>query len=321
MIRPPVKNFGILPTGELVAHCFVFVLFGVLPLIMFLVQFVTGVPLKETATLRVVVGVIIVGRYAWTVFSTPGGLRTIWEVSKRRRYIHKSLNRHFKEKYGLKVVNVDAVLTGDNLTLKGRRNPPEDAFMLGWEYVEAAATGEGLDSPLAETIFLVQPSVNGKAMELPLRQGAEEDRATFSSHENLPAVPTLGETETGIKTMISGIIQSLPSGHATLRCIAPDGSEIGVESEMTVEVETDSRLSYSLKEFQTLVESVLFNVRLADATMVVCIVEKATGKKYICGHIVQNTGYSDVPVETLKTITDEDDFKEFIFVKNAKEMH
>jgi len=328
MLKHPKKNFGLLPSNETLAHLFIAVFICLIPSLFVIIQIIIGQEVTSQQMTGLVPRLLVLGLYCWLLYAIPGGWRTLWDVSRRRRYIQRVLTRHFRKRYGVKMVvhgdRADAVFMGRAIRLKGRK-APTDTLVFGWHNVEAIARGESLETPLEDNVYLVQMAQDSTAREIPLKDKDDSHRQVFvprnANHPNPLPVPALNETEEGIKAMISNIIQSLPAGESTVRCIAPASSEMGVESEMRVTVDWDENLSYSLKEMHSLVESTLFNVRLSDSAMVICIVEASTGKKYICGHLVRNAGYSDVPADTLRSISNAEDLPDFIFVKNAKEMH
>lgn len=319
MLQPPRKNFGYIPSTGLLAHIAVFLLGCIVPLSFTLYSALTGKDIASMEALLTGIRLVITVLYVSLLFLL--GPRNLWETSKRQRYVTKHLMPFLHRKYGIRKDSLrgksSELLSGQPVFFPARKDSPVELMLVGWESIATAAEDGTPIKNLGDKVHVLQSAGPGIMREIPVIGGDEKDRVVLQSE----TVPSLDDTETGIRTMIAKAIQEIPHGHSRLQCLAPaNGAISGVEYVFEI-VHNDEELRYSPKSFEALVEAILFNVRMAGSALVVSLVNAESGVDYICGQIVQNAGYSDISVETLKEISSESDTDGLVFVKNIKEMH
>lgn len=324
MLKNPRKNFGIVPASPGIGFTlsvFFIIFYLVLPLIANTANYLLGDTVTPSEGFGNGVRLGILFMLIWTVQLSKGRIQEAYIVYKRVRYIKKDLMPFLRYKYNVELDrSLDNALNiiGDGpLSVRGM-GPQETLRFMGWEDIEKAAQGEGLLSPLGDSVYLVLQMADLSRKELAVTGKDNDEREIFRPvEEPLP----LEEIEEGIQTMISSIIHGLPAGESSLKCLSAGNSEIeGVEGDFIVRTDIDGSVSYSLEKYNSLVEAALFNVRMTGNSMIVSVAQTHSDKTFICAQIIKDNGYIEVPPSDLKRITQSEETEGFVFVKNVKEM-
>lgn len=325
MLKNPKKNFGAMPTGNFLAGLFLVAAFLVIPFIVTCVKVFTGVAISETEAFGTGARLVFLILYAAIFLKKDKGDIGFYAVSKRTRYITKSLIPFLNKKYGVKInAKESKMLTrlalGGAIDVRKDTKPLADVHFMGWDEIEkVAASGEKNDD-LGNLVYLVTEEEDGSLQEIVPAGHKDGDPITVY---RMPHVHTsLEETETGVKNMVFDIISSLPVSETVIRCIAPSNSDLpGVDSELRVSVDPGGVVNYSNEELKTIVENTVFNVRMSDTGLVVSLINTPDGKTYVSGRLVSNDSYSDVAGESLRNMAKAEESESMIFLDDLKSIH
>lgn len=322
MLKNPKRNFGWLPSGEFIAHIAFCLLFFVLPLTAFLARAITNTPIETHEAFYA--GFSLTMLLLWLYVSKRDSKDdlSLYSISKRERYIKNTLIPFLSQKYGI-TIHAKNRIALTRLALSGHVNatrgtePLENIHFMGWDEIEEAAKARETIADLGSKVYLVQAKDDGSLLEIPPVGTKEDDLLTiYKPQQNLP---TLEETEFGIKNMIFDIISALPTSETVIRGVAPSNTEFpGVDSELRVSVDTEGRCSYSSQELKALAEDVVFNVRLNETALVVSLINTPKGTTYVSGRLVSNEGYEDVSSNDLKHMAKTEESETIIFLDDIK---
>lgn len=326
MLKNPKKNFGIIPTGNFLAGVILVMAFLVIPFILTSIKAITGAEIGTLEAFTTGARLIFLILYASILWKKDKDSLGIYDISKRTRYVQKTLIPFLNRKYGVKInaksqQTLTRVALGGHIEAQKDNTLLDDLHFMGWEEIEKiASTGEKNDE-LGNLVYLVTDhDEDGSLREIfPVGFKDGDQLTVYRSPQN---IPTLAETETGVKNMVFDIISSLPVSETVIRCIAPSSNELpSVDAELRVSVDPGGAVSYSNEELKNIIESTVFNVRMSDTGMVVCLINTPDGKTYVSGRLVSNESYSDVAAESLRHMAKAEDTESMIFLDDLKSIH
>lgn len=317
-----------MPTGNFLAGVILVMAFLVIPFITTCIKLLTGVEIGTTEAFASGARVFFLILFASIFWNRDKDGLGIYTISKRLRYVQKTLIPFLNRKYGVKIkASEGQALTrlalGGHIAATTSSKPAEaieDLHFMGWEEIEKVAeTGQPNDD-LGNLVYLVTDTEEGSLEEIkPVGYQEGDPIVVFRTPQ---PVTSLAETETGIKNMLFDIISSLPVSETVIRSIAPSSEELpGVDSELRVSVDPGGAVSYSNEELKNVIESTVFNVRMSDTGLVVSLINTPDGKTYVSGRLVSNDSYSDVAGESLRHMAKAEDNESMIFLDDLKSIH
>lgn len=325
MLKNPKKNFGIMPTGNFLAGVILVMGFLVIPFFVTCIKAATGAEITSIDAFATGARLVFLVLFASILHKRDKDSYGLYAISKRIRYIQKTLIPFLNRKYGVKIKASDSQMltrlaVGGHIAAIKNGRGVDDLHFMGWEEIEnVAKTGEANDD-LGNLVYLVTDAEDGSLQEMePVGYKEGDPIVVYRTPE--ARIP-LAETETGIKNMIFDIISSLPVSHTVIRSCVPSDDEMpGVEAELRVSVEPGGIVSYSNDELKTMIESTVFNVRMSSTGLVVSLINTPDGKTYVSGRLVSNDNYSDISGKSLRHMTKAEDTESIIFLDDLKSIH
>lgn len=325
MLKNPKKHFGIMPTGNFIAGAILFMGFLLIPLATTGVKLFTGASIDSFEAFASGARLIIMFLFTAIFYRAAKEDINIYAANKRVRYIRRSLVPFLNEKYGVKINSKeDHVLArlaaGGHIPATRNGRLVDDLHFVGWNKIEEAAKTGIQDDSLGNSIYLMTDEEDGSMREL-VPVGAKDGDPLVVLR--VPQeVASLSETETGIQNMFFDILSSLPPSETSIKCISPSNPEFeGVNADLRVSVGMDDSVSYSNTELKSMIETTLFNVRLNESGLVVCIINTPDGKTYISGRMVDTDRYTDVAGERLRRMSQAEESETMIFLDDLKTIH
>lgn len=324
MLKNPKKNFGILPSGDFVMTVILGILFLLVPVISIIVRSAINVSIPTAQAFYGGFALTMIFLWAFTIKKPEKDAIGYYGISKRERYMRKILIPFLNKKYGVKVhAKTKSDLT--RLALKGEVNVTkndkflEDVHFMGWEEIESAAVDKAGNPDLGSLVYLVKLQDDESLVEL-IPEGIK-DGESLTVYRPQQNIPSLEETESGVRNMVFDIISAVPESETVIRGVAPSNTEFpGVDSELRVFVDAAGQFNYSGTEMKKLVEDVVFNVRMNQTALVVSLINTPAGKTYVSGRLVANEGYEDVSGKDLKTMAKAEESEHMIFLDDIKKL-
>lgn len=301
-LSAPRQNFGFLPTGGFLAHCFIVVFILLLPLLFALWQLLTNAYIAPLTAFSAGFRLLLLFIYAKIIFFSGTSLGDLYMHSKKVRYVNKTLIPFLVKRYGIKVdvrgsENVWHFINGQPVTgYRGEGKDDEQVRLIGWESVEEDASGRPVD--LEDNVYLVEKLENELYSEFARVDNPDHESQTFHS---TPGNVSLGATESFMYATIGEMLASLPQGTAMMTCF-PRNTDFGIKTSFAVFVDDDYCAHYSLKEFSSFIETVIFNTRLSDEALMICSLER-DDKTFFWGRVIHNFGYFELSVQALQRLS------------------
>lgn len=328
MLKNPKKNFGVMPTGNFLAGVILVMGFLVIPFITTCIKAVTGAEISGVEAFGTGARLVFLVLFASILHKKDKDSYGIYAISKRLRYVQKTLIPFLNRKYGVKIKASDSqmlsrIALGGHIAAVTATKPTkaiDDLHFMGWEEIEKVATTGKKDDDLGSLVYLVTDTEDGSMQEIEPVGYKEGDPIVVyrTPQERI----SLAETETGIKNMIFDIISSLPVSQTVIRTCVPSDDEMpGVEAELRVSVEPGGIVSYSNEELKSMIESTVFNVRMSSTGLVVSLINTPDGKTYVSGRLVSNDNYADISGKNLRHMTKAEDTDSIIFLDDLKSIH
>lgn len=321
MLKAPRRNFGIIPSNGMIAHLAILAGFILTPLALIVTSFIKGDSPGFGSGILSGAGLSILAGYAGYVLAHNG--KELWAESLKMRYVQRILIPFLNKKYALTLVNSQdnarRVIAGTPVLFAKSSRRPTEAFLMGWDEIEKTSMGPhdalSTGKDFGRHICLVQNAGPDVVRELAMPGVDDDDREVFMN----TVLPSLEETERGIKAMMANVIQGLPHGTTRLVAHAPsrDGTS-GVTCEFSIR-KGDDETMYPSQGFSAFVDAVLFNVRMLGSSLVVAVIKTDSGVTYMCGHLVQNSGCVEIDPRTMEEISGAAT-EGVVFVKNTAEI-
>lgn len=257
-LRHPSKNFGF-PSFGLFAAIFFFIFFIITPLISFISKYLGGYAIPEGDYYLNGIRTVLALWFIWQVRITG---RVRWGLSKRKKYVRKSLIPFLNQKYGITIDPDDAA----NIMAERPFELRKDIFVQfdGWGYIESEAAHQHFKKDGVDI---------GQGMTLIMESGYELNHqfknAPFESSDDVFTIAedsSMGEPHL-VQLAVLNILDNLPAGtEAVFNVINRQGDFIDIPASLQVAVK-DDKLKYSPQDLSFFVDAIAANVAKNDSSL------------------------------------------------------